>query len=456
MHRDPAEAPVPDAGTGLDRRIVALAVPAFFALVTEPLFLLADSAIVGHLGTPELAGLGVASVVLRSAVGMCVFLAYGTTAAVAREVGAGQQGRALTQGVDGLWLAVLVGVVGTVVGVALSGPLVGLFDTDAEVADQATTYLRLGWLGLTPMLLVLAATGVLRGLHDTRTPLVVAVAANLANIAFNVLLVYGLDLGIAGSAIGTDLAQLAAAVALVVVVVRGARREGASLRPDLPGVRRSARAGGPLIVRTLSLQACLVAMTWAAADLGSTAVATHQLALTVWLFLAFALDALAIAAQAITGTALGAGDRDLVRRATDRIIRIGLVAGVATGVLLALAAPVLGHLFTDDQGVVSLLTRVLLVAAVFQPVAGVVFVLDGVLIGAGDGRYLAIGGSVVTVLFVPVVLLLGARDATAHLTWLWCAFGAVFLGGRALVLVTRARGDRWMVVGSGAARATDP
>ena len=154
----PAASQAADLGRSLDRRIVALAVPAFFALVTEPLFLLADSAIVGHLGTPELAGLGVASVVLRFAVGMCVFLAYGTTAAVAREVGAGQRAHALAQGVDGLWLAVLVGAVGTVAGVALTGPLVAFFDTPADVAEQATTYLRLGWLGLTPMLLVLAAT----------------------------------------------------------------------------------------------------------------------------------------------------------------------------------------------------------------------------------------------------------------------------------------------------------
>ena len=350
-----------DLGRSLDRRIVALAVPAFFALVTEPLFLLADSAIVGHLGTPQLAGLGVASVVLRFAVGACA--CSWPTARPPRSPGRSAQVSGATpshQGVDGLWLAVLVGVLGTAVGVVLTGPLVAFFGTPADVAAQATTYLRLGWLGLTPMLVVLAATGVLRGLHDTRTPLVVAVAANLANIALNLLLVYGLDLGIAGSAIGTDLAQLAAAASLVAVVVRGARREGAPLRPDLPGVRRSARAGGPLVVRTLSLQVCLVAMTWAAADLGSTAVATHQLALAVWTFLAFALDAVAIAAQAITGTALGAGDRDLTRRATDRIIRIGLVAGTATGVLLALTAPVLGPLFTDDPDVVSLLGRVLL------------------------------------------------------------------------------------------------
>ena len=434
----------------LDKQIVALAVPAFFALVTEPLFLLADSAIVGHLGTPELAGLGIASIVLRFAVGMCVFLAYGTTAAVAREVGAGDRARALTQGIDGLWLAALVGILGTLLGLVLTDPLVAFFDVDADVADHATTYLRLAWLGLTPMLLALAATGVLRGLHDTRTPLVVAVAANLVNIALNVLLVYGLDLGIAGSAIGTDLAQLAAGGALVLVVVRAARREDATLRPDLPGVRRSARAGGPLVIRTLSLQACLVAMTWASAGLGATAVATQQLALTVWTFLAFALDAIAIAAQAITGTALGGGDLGLTRRATDRMIWLGLLAGAVSGVLLALVAPVLGPLFTSDDEVVALLAQVLLVAAIFQPVAGVVFVLDGVLIGAGDGRYLAVGGTVVTLFFVPLVLGMVLWDPTADLAWLWVAFGLVFLGGRAVVLVTRARTDRWMVIGSGA------
>jgi putative MATE family efflux protein len=434
----------------VDRSIVTLAVPAFLALVAEPLFLLTDAAIVGHLGTPELAGLGIASVVIRTAVGLCVFLAYGTTAAVARQVGAGHHARALTQGVDGLWLAVAIGLGATVLGLALTDPLIALFDAGPEVADAATTYLRLSWLGLLPMLLMLAATGVLRGLYDTRTPLYVAVAANLANIALNVLLVYGLDLGIAGSAIGTDLAQLGAAVALVTVVVRAARRAGASLRPDLPGVRRSARAGGPLIVRTLSLQAALVVTTWCAAGQGATATATHQLAMTVWSFLAYALDAVAIAAQTITGAALGAGDLARVRRATDRIIRIGLVSGVVTGLLLALTAPVLGPLFTDDPEVVSLLGKVLLVAAVFQPAAGVVFVLDGVLIGAGDGRYLAVGGVVVTVLFVPLALAAVALAQTGApaLLWLWVAFGTGFIGGRAVVLVHRARGDRWMVAGA--------
>jgi putative MATE family efflux protein len=434
-----------------DREILRLAVPAFLALVTEPLFLLADAAIVGHLGTGQLAGLGIAGAIVQTAVGLCVFLAYGTTASVARRIGAGDVRAALTQGVDGIWLAVGIGVLTTVPGALLAGRLVGLFDSSRVVADYATTYLRIAFLGVVPLLVVLAATGVLRGLQDTRTPLVVAVAGNLGNVVLNVALVYGAGLGIAGSALGSVLAQLGTAVALAAVVVRAATREGAPLRPDLPGIRRAAHAGVALVVRTLTLRASLLVMTYGAATLGATAVATHQLASTVWTFLAFALDAIAIAAQAITGRFLGAGDLAGTRTVTTRMIRWGLLSGVVTGLALAAVAPVLGRLFTDDPAVRDLLWRVLLTAAVFQPVAGVVFVLDGVLIGAGDGRYLAWGGVVVLAVFVPLawlaVHLSRAGSGPVPLVVLWAAFGVGFMGSRAVVLVHRARGSRWMVAG---------
>jgi putative MATE family efflux protein len=348
-----------------------------------------------------------------------------------------------------MWLAVLIGVLTTAAGVPLAGWLVGLFGPAPDVAGYAATYLRLAFVGVTPLLVMLAATGVLRGLQDTRTPLVVAVAGNLANVALNVGLVYGLGLGIAGSAAGTDLAQLGSAAALVAVVVRAARRAGASLRPDLSGVRRAAHAGVALVVRTLTLRASLLVTTYGAATLGSTAVATHQLAMTIWTFLAFALDAIAIAAQAITGRYLGAGDVEGTRAVTRRMVRWGLVSGLVTGVLLALAAPLLGALFTSDATVQDLLWPVLVVAALFQPVAGVVFVLDGVLIGAGDGRYLAGGGLVVLAVFAPLALLavrLGGPSGTG-LLWLWAAFGVGFIGCRAVVLLHRARGTAWMVTG---------
>jgi putative MATE family efflux protein len=427
-----------------DREILRLAVPAFLALVAEPLFLLADSAVVGHLGTPQLAALGIASAVLGTLVSLCVFLAYGTTASVARQVGAGNTGGALAQGVDGLWLATLIAALLTAVSLPLTATLVGIFGPGAEVAELAGTYLRIALLGTGPMLLMLAATGVLRGLQDTRTPLAVAVVGNLANIGLNVALVYGFDLGIAGSALGTLLAQLGSAVALVWVVVRAARRESAPLRPDLPGIRAAGRAGVPLIMRTLMLRASLLVMTYAAAQLGDADLATMQLALTIWTFLAFALDAVAIAAQAITGRYLGAADREGTRAVTQRMERWGWLSGVATGVLLTAVSPLLGPLFTSDRAVLDLLVPVLLVAAVAQPLAGIVFVLDGVLIGAGDGTYLAWAQLVTLLLFAPGAWLLGGQG----LTWLWVAFATCFMGARAVTLLLRAHGDRWMRLGA--------
>jgi putative MATE family efflux protein len=208
-----------------DREIVALALPAFGALVAEPLFLMVDSAVVGHLGTAQLAGLGVAAALLTTAVNVFVFLAYATTAAVARRVGAGDLPAALRQGVDGIWLALLLG--GLVIAAVLPAApgLVDLFGASGKAAPYAGSYLRISSLGIPAMLMVLAATGVLRGLQDTRTPLVVAVGGFTANAGLNAALVYGAGLGIAGSAWGTVVAQNGMAAVYLWVVVRGIRRQ---------------------------------------------------------------------------------------------------------------------------------------------------------------------------------------------------------------------------------------
>jgi putative MATE family efflux protein len=437
-----------------DREILRLAVPAFLALVAEPLFLLSDAAIVGHLGTPELAGLGVAAVVLQTVVGLCVFLAFGTTASVARHLGAGDLRGALAQGVDGVWLAVLIGTLATALGIALTPTLVGAFGVGAEVADHAETYLAIAFLGTTPLLVMLATTGVLRGLQDTRTPLLVAVVGNGLNIVFNVVLVYGLDLGIAGSAIGSVLAQVLSAAWLLVVVVRAAREHDAPLSPDRAGIAAAAHAAVALVVRTLALRACLLVGTYAATRVGTQAtdvnVATHQIAITLWSFLAFALDAVAIAAQALTGRALGSGDVDGTRRLTRRMVRWGWGSGIVAGLALAAAAPFIGALFTTDPAVRDQLVPVLLVAALGQPLAGMVFVLDGVLIGAGDGAYLAWAGLVVLAAYAPAAL--WAATLPHGLVAVWVAMAFVFMGARGVLLSRRARGDRWLVTGARSAR----
>lgn len=428
-----------------DREILALAVPAFGALVAEPLFVMADSAIVGHLGTPQLAGLGIAAALLTTAVSIFVFLAYATTAAVARRVGAGDLQAAIRQGMDGIWLALLLGAVVVAVVLPTAPTLISFFGASDTVAPFAITYLRISAFGIPAMLVVLAATGVIRGLQDTRTPLYVAIGGFTLNGILNVALVYGAGLGIAGSAWGTVIAQCAMAAAYLVVVVRGARKHGASLKPDAEGIRACAQAGAPLLVRTLSLRAVLLIATAVAARLGDADIAAHQILLSLWSLLAFALDAIAIAGQAIIGRYLGAGDTEGAKAVCRRMVQWGIGSGIVLGLLVIAARPVFIPLFTSDPAVEDALLPALLVVAVSQPVSGIVFVLDGVLMGAGDGRYLAWAMLLTLAVFAPAALLVPALGG--GLTALWCAMTLMMLV-RMVTLQLRARSGRWLVAGA--------
>ena len=433
----------------LDRRILALALPTFATLVSEPLLLLADSAVVGHLGTEPLAALALCANVLNVLVGLSIFLAYSTTGTVARRLGAGDRLAALSGGLDGLVLAIGVGV-GLTLALELALPwVVGLYGVEPEVAALATTYLRIAALGLPSVLVLLAGTGVLRGLQDARTPLVVVVAANLVNIALNVTLVHGVGLGIAGSALGTLVAQTGAAVVVLVVVVRRARAEGATLAVRPAGVRAVARTGGWLVVRTALLQAAVTTNTLVAAALGAVTLAAHQVVGGLWTLLAFALDAVAIAGQALIASALGSGDVALGRALTRRMLGWGVVSGVAFGLALVVARPAYTGLFTADPAVARLVGQVVLVVALQVPLAGVVYVLDGILIGAGDARYLALAGLVSLVVYLPVALWVRhlARDVDSGLVWVWASY-AVFMAARAVTLGLRARGSAWTRTGA--------
>ncbi|MCX5559006.1 MATE family efflux transporter [Streptomyces sp. NBC_00038] len=428
-----------------DREIVALAVPAFGSLVAEPLFLMADTAIVGHLGTAQLAGLGIASALLMTAVGVFVFLAYATTAAVARRVGAGDLRAAIRQGMDGIWLALLIGAAVIAVALPTAPSLMELFGASDTAAPYAITYLRISALGIPAMLVVLAATGVLRGLQDTKTPLHVAVGGFVANGVLNVGLVYGAGLGIAGSAWGTVIAQCGMAAAYLYVVIRGARKHGASLRPDAAGIRACAQAGAPLLVRTLSLRAILMIATAVAARLGDADMAAHQIILSLWSLLVFALDAIAIAGQAIIGRYLGAGDAQGAREACRRMVQWGIAAGVVLGLLVIAARPLFLPLFTSDSVVQNAALPALLLVAVSQPISGIVFVLDGVLMGAGDGPYLAWAMLLTLLVFAPVALLVPVLGG--GLTALWGAM-TLMMTTRMMTLWLRSRSGRWIVTGA--------
>ncbi|WP_246858463.1 MATE family efflux transporter [Citricoccus sp. SGAir0253] len=451
----------------LSRQVLALAVPAFGALLAEPLFLLADTAIVGHLGVAQLAGVGIGTTVLHTVTGLMVFLAYSTTPAVSRAMGAGNLRAAMDRGRDGVWLALLLGLLLAVAGWAAAPWLAGLVGAEGAVSQHAVAYLRWSMPGLPAMLGVLAATGILRGLLDTRTPLVVAGAGFALNIALNWVLVYGLGLGVAGSAAGTSIVQWGMLAVYLGVLLPRFRAAGSGLAPSWPGMRATAQLGSWLLLRTASLRVAVLATVMAATGLGVATLAAHQLVFTVFSTLAFALDALAIAAQALIGRELGAGRRDAARALTATMVRWSLWFGLATGVLLAALAWVLPPLFTPDPAVRSAATAGLLVLAASQPVSGYVFVLDGVLIGAGDARYLALAGVVNLAVYLPVLALLawvagggagwtadwsdpgGAPGAGVQLALLWTGFAGVYLGARAATLGLRARTDAWMRTGGG-------
>lgn len=430
----------------LNRDILRLALPALGSLVVEPLFIALDSVMIGHLGVAPLAGIGIGAGVLNTIVGLMVFLAYSTTPAVARLVGRGDWSGAVSRGIDGMWLALGIGAALAVSGYLLTPWAVSLFRPSAEVAEQAEIYLGLSMWGLPAMLIVFAATGLLRGLQDTVTPLWIAGVGFGANALLNWLFIYGLEWGIAGSAAGTVAAQWGMVVAYAIIVARLARTHGASTAPTRSGVRGTARTGGWLLLRTAALRTGLLLTVATASMIGTEELAGWQVVFTISSIAAFALDALAIAAQALIGKHLGAGDEESVREVLRRTVAWGAVGGGALGLAIAGLSPLVGVAFTGEWAMSWLILPSLVVMGILQPLAGVVYVLDGVLMGANDARYLALAGLVNLVPFVVylLVLLMTVPTGSWGLMGVAIGFFAVLMGMRCLTLARRVRGTAWL------------
>ncbi len=427
-----------------DRDIARLAVPAFGTLIAGPAYVLADTAIVGHLGTVELAGLALASTVLLTVHGLMIFLAYGTTSTVARLIGAGDEASAARLSVQGLWLAAALGVGFTAVSIAAARPLIRILGGVGPELDAGVTYLQVSALGLPFLLLTLAGSGAFHGRQNTRTPLVLAVLGNAANLVIEIVLIYGFGFGIGASAAATVVAQVGVGLIYGHRVLGWARALDVAFAPDRALIGDLLRAGRPLMIRTLALRGSFTFSTAVAARIGVVEVGAHQIGLEIWSTLALALDAVAIAGQALTGRWLGAGEVERARDAARRMIELDVAVGVVVGAALLAAREPIARIFTDDPEVIAATVFILWWVAISAPINGYVFALDGILIGAGDLAYL--GWSMVAVSVVFAGLGTAVLTTGAGLGWLWTALCA-YMALRAVAVGWRWRGEAWLVAG---------
>jgi putative MATE family efflux protein len=424
----------------LDREVFALAVPALGALAAEPLYVLVDTAIVGHLGTTQLASLAIAATVLSTGFTLLNFLTYGTTAQVARLHGAGLDREAARLGSQALWLALGLGALLLLGTVALAPAAVRLMGGEDEVADGAVLYLRIAALGGPFFMLAAAAQGFLRGMGDLRTPLVILVVAHVVNAALEVLFVYGFGWGLAGSAWGTVIAQVGMGLAFVRVQWRAGLE-----RPILALMRPLMRIGAEIAVRTGALLGSFLVASAVLARVGNASLAAHQIAFQLFVFLALVLDALAIAAQVMVGRLLGAGDAARARAAATRVILWSAVVGAGFAAILLALTGVLPYAFTGDDRVVERAQEIWWLFALLMPVNGVVFALDGILIGAGDTRFLMWAMLSAAAVYVPVALL--ALDQGWGIEGVWWGLAGL-IGVRALTNGARFLGSRWVLTGA--------
>jgi putative MATE family efflux protein len=423
-----------------DREIVRLAVPALGALAAEPLYVLVDTAIVGHLGTPQLASLAIAATVLSTAFTIFNFLTYGTTAQVARLHGARQEEEAARVGAQAQWLSLIIGVVLLGLVLALARPLAVLMGAEGEVLDGAVLYMRIAALGAPAFMLASAGQGYLRGMGDLATPLKILIAAHVFNVLIELLFVYGFGWGLAGSAWGTVIAQAGMGIAFFTVQHRAGWE-----RPVPARMRALMRVGYEIAVRTTALLGAFLVASAVLARVGAASLGAHQIAFQLFIFLALVLDALAIAAQVMVGRMLGAGNADGARAAAVRMIAWATALGAVFGVVLIALGDAVPHLFTSDEAVVERAREIWWLFAALMPLNGAVFALDGILIGAGDTRFLMWGMLAASAVYIPIALL--ALDQGWGIVGVWSGLAALIVvrlatcGGRFL-------SERWALTGA--------
>ena len=424
-----------------DGEILRLALPALGALAAEPLYILVDTAIVGHLGRTQLAALGAAATAL-GVLATFNFLQYGTTAQVARATGAGEHAVARKLGAQALWLSLAIGIVLAVALAGLAGPIAALVGVEGRTAELAETYLRIVAVGVPSFFLALGGQGYLRGISELRSPLLVIVAGNVLNVILEVLFVYGFDWGIEGSAWGTAIAQSCMGAGFVWLIVRHVGRD--DLAPVVALARRLLSVGKFLFVRTASLIAAFLLAGAVVARFGDAELGAFQISFQLWIFLALVLDAIAIAGQIIVGRELGAGRPERAFAASVRMIGLAVAVGTVFAVALLALSDVLPRLFSSDAAVLAQCALLWPIFALMQPLNGAVFALDGILIGAGDGPYIA--ASMVVAFAACTAVLAATVAGDWGVRGVWAAI-AVLIVVRLGTMGARFARRRWLVTG---------
>ncbi|SMG07507.1 putative efflux protein, MATE family [Rhodococcus rhodochrous J3] len=428
------------------RRILGLALPALGVLAAEPLYLLFDIAVVGRLGALPLAGLAIGGLILAQVSTQLTFLSYGTTSRAARLHGADRHDDAVGEGVQATWLAMIVGLTILLVGQALAGPVARLLAGDAEIADAAVSWLRVALFGAPLILVGLAGNGWMRGVQDTIRPLRFVIAGLALSAVLCPVLVHGL-LGaprweLVGSAVANVIGQSVTAVLFVVALLRA----GVPLRPRPAVIGAQLRLGRDLIARSLAFQACFLSAAAVASRFGAAAVAGHQVVLQLWNFVTLTLDSLAIAAQALVGAALGAADRRGATRLAWRLSAWSAVFAVVLAVVFVAGKDVIPGLFTTDTEVLDQIGVAWWFFVAIMPLAGIVFALDGVLLGAGDAAFLRTATLASALFgFLPLIWLSLAYDW--GLAGIWTGL-TVFIVFRMIAVVWRTLSGRWAVTGA--------
>lgn len=388
-----------------------------------------------------LAGLALAVTILGTLTFLCFFLTTGTTARVAFLSGQGSDRAAAEVIPQVLWVAAGLGAVLTAIVVGLARPLANFVGGEPAVIDQAVTYLRISGLAIPSILVAFVGNGWYRGRSDTRTPLTIVVVANVINVVLDLFLVYGLGLGLAGSAIGTLVAQTVAGVWFLTLLVKAVTHHRAGVRPHRTELTRVLRVARQMGLRSAGLLTTLALATAVASRISAASLAAHQIAFQVFLFLALSVDALAVAAQALVGTSLGRSGVDEARAVGRRIIRMGLIVGCALTVVVLLTSQVIPRLFTTDAAVINRAGVALVGLALMQIPAALAFVLDGILEGASDFGFLqwALLGAMVA--FAPFAVAVMQRPDLG-LAGLWAGL-FVWVSTRAALLALRFRGTAW-------------